>query len=136
MYTKEEMKMVNETRKIMNDPNIQVSAQCVRVPVFRAHSETVWIETEKKISPQEVREILSKAESVLVVDEPNSDKPEKRYPTPIDAANQQITFVGRIREDLSCENGLVMWIVSDNLLKGAALNAVQILESMIKRGII
>jgi aspartate-semialdehyde dehydrogenase len=136
LYTKEEMKMVNETRKIMNDKEIKISAQCVRTPVFRAHSETVWIETEKKVTVQQAKEILSKAENVKIVDEPKSDDAKLRYPTPIDASNQQVTYVGRIREDLSCENGLVMWIVSDNLLKGAALNAVQILESMIKKKII
>jgi len=136
MYTKEEMKMVNETRKIMGDDSIKVSAQCVRTPVFRAHSETVWIETEKKVTPKQAQEILSKAENVKVIDDPRADNPQLRYPTPVDASNKQITYVGRIREDLSCENGLVMWIVSDNLLKGAALNAVQILESMVKQKII
>lgn len=136
MYTKEEMKMVNETRKIVGDRDIKISAQCVRTPVFRAHSETVWIETEIKITPDQARKILEKAENIKVVDEPMSEQPELRYPTPIDASNQQITYVGRIREDISCENGLVMWIVSDNLLKGAALNAVQILESMVKKKII
>ncbi len=136
MYTKEEMKMVNETRKIMADNEIKISAQCVRVPVFRSHSETVWIETEKKVSPDKAKEILSNAENVKVIDNPSSEFAELRYPTPIDSANQQVTYVGRIREDLSYENGLVMWIVSDNLLKGAALNAVQILESMVKKGIV
>jgi len=136
MYTKEEMKMVNETRKIMGDDGIKVSAQCIRTPVFRAHSETVWVETEKKVTPKQAQEILSKAENVKVVDEPRAENPCSRYPTPVDASNKQVTYVGRIREDLSCENGLVMWIVSDNLLKGAALNAVQILESMVKKKII
>jgi aspartate-semialdehyde dehydrogenase len=136
MYTKEEMKMVNETRKIMADNDIKISAQCIRTPVFRAHSETVWIETENKVTPSQAKEILEKAENVKVIDNPKSENPELRYPTPIDASNKQVTYVGRIREDLSCDNGLVMWIVSDNLLKGAALNAVQILESMLKKNII
>lgn len=136
LYTKEEIKMINETNKIMELKKTRISAQCVRVPVFRGHSESVWIETEKKLSPKEAREILAKAENVKVIDDPMNENPELRYPTPIDAACQQITYVGRIREDLSCDNGLVMWIVSDNLLKGAALNAVQILETMIKQKII
>lgn len=136
LYTKEEMKMVNETRKIMGDTDIKISAQCVRVPVFRAHSESVWVETERKVSVEEVRNILSKAEGVKVVDNPFSEVADERYPTPVECSNQQITYVGRLREDLSCENGLVMWIVSDNLLKGAALNAVQILEEMVKRRIV
>ncbi len=136
LYTKEEMKMVNETRKIMEDADIKISAQCVRVPVFRAHSESVWVETERKVSVEEVRNILSKAEGVKVVDNPFSEVADDRYPTPIECSNKQITYVGRIREDLSCENGLVMWIVSDNLLKGAALNAVQILEEMVKRRVV
>jgi aspartate-semialdehyde dehydrogenase len=136
LYTKEEIKMVNETKKILEDDSIKISAQCVRVPVFRAHSESVWIETKRKISLQEVKEILNNQLSVKVVDDPFNNEPSLRYPTPIDATSQQITYVGRIREDLSCDNGLVMWIVSDNLLKGAALNAVQILEEMIKREIV
>jgi aspartate-semialdehyde dehydrogenase len=127
-YTKEEMKMVNETRKIMEIPGVRVSAQCVRAPVFRAHSESVWIETERALSAGEARRLLSHAENVVVVDDPENTDAVKRYPTPLDGSNRQVTFVGRIREDISCDNGLVMWIVSDNLLKGAALNAVQILE--------
>ncbi|OGS18340.1 MAG: aspartate-semialdehyde dehydrogenase [Elusimicrobia bacterium RIFOXYA2_FULL_50_26] len=131
-YTKEEMKMVGETRKIMGDNGIQVSATCVRVPVFRAHSEAVWVETEKKITPQEAKSILSNAKGVSVVDEPAA----KKYPMPADCAYKQVTYVGRIREDISTANGLAMWIVSDNLLKGAALNAVEIAEAMIARNII
>jgi len=131
-YTKEEIKMVNETKKIMGDNGIMVSATCVRVPVFRAHSEAVWIETEKKISPEEAIDILQKSPGVKVVDDPSN----KKYPMPLDAANQQVTYVGRIREDLSCRNGLAFWVVSDNLLKGAALNAVEIAEKLIEKKII
>lgn len=131
-YTKEEIKMANETQKIMGDPSIRVSATCVRVPVFRAHSEAVWIETEKKLPPDEARRLLSKAPGVQVIDEPAN----KKYPLPLDAAEKQITFVGRIREDLSADNGLTFWVVSDNLLKGAALNAVEIAEVLAKKQIV
>jgi aspartate-semialdehyde dehydrogenase len=123
-YTKEEMKMINETKKIMNDPTIAVTATTVRVPVFYAHSESVNIETEKKITPQEVRELLAKAPGVTVVDDPA----DRQYPLAIHAAGRDETFVGRIREDESIPNGINMWVVSDNLRKGAALNAVQIAE--------
>ena len=126
-YTKEEMKMVNETRKMFHDPNIQVSATCVRVPVKNGHSEAVNIETEKKITRQKAIELLSKAPGVKVVD----DVKTSVYPLPIDADGKDETFVGRIREDISIPNGLNMWVVSDNLRKGAALNAVQIAEILI-----
>ena len=127
-YTKEEMKMVNETKKIMEDENIKVTATCVRVPVFIGHSESVNIETKEKISADEVRDILSKAEGVKVVDDPKNSL----YPLPIDAAGKDEVFVGRIREDESIEKGINMWIVADNLRKGAALNAIQIAELLIK----
>ncbi|MEW6264947.1 MAG: aspartate-semialdehyde dehydrogenase [Thermodesulfobacteriota bacterium] len=127
-YTKEEMKMVNETRKIMEDDSILVSATTVRVPVFYGHSEAVWVETGKKITPAEARELLRKAPGVKVVDDPSRNE----YPMPIEAAGGDDTLVGRIREDLSCPNGLVMWIVSDNVRKGAALNAVQIAECLVE----
>ncbi|MEN3013590.1 MAG: aspartate-semialdehyde dehydrogenase [Endomicrobiia bacterium] len=136
LYTKEEMKMVNETKKILESPDIKISAQCVRVPVFRAHSESVWIETEKKISSQEARNILSSLKEVKVIDDVFNKEASFRYPTPLEATCKQVTYVGRIREDISCENGLVMWIVSDNLLKGAALNAVEILEELLNKKII
>jgi aspartate-semialdehyde dehydrogenase len=123
-YTKEEMKMINETKKIMNDSSIAVTATTVRVPVFYAHSESVNIETEKKISAKEVRDLLAKAPGVTVVDDPA----ERQYPLAINAAGKDDTFVGRIREDESIPNGINMWVVSDNLRKGAALNAVQIAE--------
>jgi len=131
-YTKEEMKMADETRKIMGDDSIAVSATCVRVPVFRAHSEAVWVETEKKLSSKEARELLAGADGVEVMDDPAS----RKYPMPADAANKQVTYVGRIREDISTAKGLTFWIVSDNLLKGAALNAVQIAEALVARKIV
>lgn len=127
-YTKEEIKMVNETQKIMGDASIQVNATCVRVPVFYAHSESVNIETEKPISPDEVRKLLSKAEGVTVIDDPEN----KSYPMPIFAEGKDDTFVGRIRKDESIKNGISMWVVSDNIRKGAALNAIQIAERLIK----
>lgn len=131
-YTKEEMKMVNETRKIMEAPDIQVNATCVRVPVFFAHSESVNIETEKPITPDEVRRLLAKAPGVKVVDDPKNGK----YPMPIDAEGLDDTFVGRIRRDESVANGISMWVVSDNIRKGAALNAVQIAEDLIEEGLV
>ena len=123
-YTKEEMKMVNETRKIMGDNSPRITATTVRVPVFRGHSEALNIETEKKLTANQVRELLSRAPGVIVF-----DAPEKSiYPLPIHCDGKDEVFVGRIREDESIENGINMWIVSDNLRKGAALNAVQIAE--------
>jgi len=127
-YTKEEMKMVNETRKIMGDNSIRITATTVRVPVFRCHSESLNIETEKKLSANEVRAILSKAPGVVVVDAPDKNV----YPLPIDVAGKDETYAGRIREDESIENGINMWIVADNLRKGAALNTVQIAEKLIE----
>jgi aspartate-semialdehyde dehydrogenase len=127
-YTKEEMKMVNETKKIMNDPSIAVTATTVRVPVFYAHSESINIETEKKITPAQVRDLLSRAPGVKVVDDPS----QRRYPLPIHAVGKDDTYVGRIREDESIANGINLWVVSDNLRKGAALNAVQIAEILIR----
>ncbi len=127
-YTKEEMKMVNETRKIFGDDSIGVTATTVRVPVFVSHSEAVNIETEKPIDPEDVRKLLSKAPGVKVVD----DIRKGRYPMPVDAADTDPVYVGRIRRDESIKNGLNMWIVADNLRKGAALNAVQIAELLIR----
>ncbi len=127
-YTKEEMKMVNETKKIMEDDSIRVTATTVRVPVFRCHSESINIETEKKITADEARAILSTAPGVIVYDDPKKNL----YPLAIDVAGKDETYVGRIREDESIPNGINMWIVSDNLRKGAALNAVQIAEYLIK----
>lgn len=128
-YTKEEIKMINETRKIMDEPQMPITATCVRVPVFISHSEVVNIETEEKLTADEARKILSKAPGVIVVDDPSKSK----YPLPIDAAGKDAVYVGRIREDKSIPHGLNLWVVSDNLRKGAALNAVQIAELLINR---
>ncbi len=128
-YTKEEMKMVNETRKIMEDASIRVTATTVRVPVLHSHSEAVNIETEKKLTVARVKEILANAPGVAVVDNPQMAE----YPLAIHAAGRDETFVGRIREDESIPNGINMWIVSDNIRKGAALNAVQIAEILIEQ---
>jgi len=127
-YTKEEMKMVDETVKIMGDDTIKVTATTVRVPVFYGHSEAVNIETERKLTPDEARRILAKAPGVKVVDNPAKNE----YPMPLDAAGQDLTLVGRIREDFSIPNGLNFWVVADNLRKGAATNAVQIAELLIR----
>ena len=127
-YTKEEMKMVNETQKIMGDDQIQVTATTVRVPVFYGHSEAVNIETVRKLTVAEARQILAKAPGVKVVDNPAKNE----YPMPLDAAGQDLTLVGRIREDFSIANGLNFWVVADNLRKGAATNAVQIAELLIR----
>ncbi|MFN4245655.1 MAG: aspartate-semialdehyde dehydrogenase [Brevinematia bacterium] len=128
LYTKEEMKIVNETRKMLHDPEIRVSSTTVRVPVIRGHSESVWIETETKVTPEKAREILSKAKGVKIMDDPFNDV----YPIPLlNGDGTDDVYVGRIREDISTENGLVMWIVADNLRKGAALNAVQIAELLL-----
>ncbi len=129
-YTKEEMKMYNETRKIMHSDLIKVSATCVRVPVMRAHSESIWIETEQPISIEQAREALEKAEGVVVYDEPN----EKKYPMPLDIADKDPVYVGRLRKDLTDECGLSFWVVGDQIKKGAALNAVQIAQYMLAHG--
>ncbi|MCD6308163.1 MAG: aspartate-semialdehyde dehydrogenase [Candidatus Latescibacteria bacterium] len=123
-YSEEEMKMVNETRKIMKDDSIRLTATTVRVPVFTSHSEAVNIETGRKLTRDEVIAILGKAPGVTVIDDPDG----QLYPLAVDAAGKDDTFVGRIREDISHEKAVDMWIVSDNLRKGAALNAVQIAE--------
>jgi aspartate-semialdehyde dehydrogenase len=127
-YTKEEMKMVNETQKILGDDTVQVTATTVRVPVFYGHSESINIETARKLTPWEAREILSAAPGVKVLDDPE----QKKYPMPLDAAGQDLTLVGRIREDFSIDNGLNLWVVADNIRKGAATNAVQIAEILVK----
>jgi aspartate-semialdehyde dehydrogenase len=126
-YTKEEMKLVHETRKIFGDETIRVTATCVRVPILRAHSEAVNIETERKLPAEEARRILATAPGVRVVDEPE----RKRYPMPLTASGRDEVLVGRIREDISQPNGLDLFIAGDQLLKGAALNAVQIAEIVI-----
>ncbi|MBF0108323.1 MAG: aspartate-semialdehyde dehydrogenase [Magnetococcales bacterium] len=127
-YTKEEMKMVNETRKIL-DPAIRVAPTAVRVPVFNGHSEAITIETKKKLTASEARRLLAQAPGIEVMDDPAN----KVYASPRDASGKNATFVSRIREDVSCDNGLQMWVVSDNLRKGAALNAVQIAEVLIRQ---
>ena len=126
-YTKEEMKMHNETRKIMHS-DVEVSATCVRVPALRAHSEAVWLETERPISVEEAREAFRKAEGVVVQDDPS----KKVYPMPLFVASHDPVYVGRIRKDITNPNGLSFWCVSDQIKKGAALNAVQIAEYLIK----
>ncbi len=131
-YTKEEMKMVQETKKIMGDPSIKVTATCVRVPVFIAHSESVNIETEKKLTADKARKLLKTAPGVCVVDDPAKGL----YPLPINATGKYDTFVGRIREDDTIPNGLNLWVVSDNLRKGAALNAVQIAEKLVEQALV
>ncbi len=131
-YTKEEMKMVHETRKIMGDNSIRVTATAVRIPVIYGHSESINIETEKKITPAEVKTLLKGKPGITLVDDPS----KKQYPMPIDAAGHDDVFVGRIREDESIENGINMWVVSDNIRKGAALNTIQIAELLIEKGLV
>ena len=126
-YTKEEMKMYNETKKIMHAPNLDVSATCVRVPVMRAHSEAIWVETEKAVTVSEAREAFENAEGVVVMDNPAA----KEYPMPLMMAGKDPVYVGRIRKDLTSDHGLSFWTVSDQIKKGAALNAVQIALYMI-----
>jgi aspartate-semialdehyde dehydrogenase len=132
--TREEWKMVHETRKILGDESIRVSATAVRVPVFNGHAESVWLETEKKLSAEEAREILRSAPGVVLIDEPDGDG-KRTYPTQLDIRKyKDETLVGRVREDTSCDKGLALWVVSDNLRKGAALNVVQIAEVLLKKG--
>jgi len=131
-FTREEMKVVRETKKIMDDQSIAVTATAVRVPVFHGHSEAVWIEFESDVDPEKAREILTDAPGVTVVDDPSAE----RYPMAIDAAGTDPVYVGRIRRDFSIQHGLNMWIVADNLRKGAALNAVQIAEVLVSNNLI
>ena len=126
-YTKEEMKMYNETRKIMHS-DIEVSATCVRVPVLRAHSEAIWVETERPVSVEEAQKAFDNAEGVILQDKPE----EKEYPMPLFVEGKDKVYVGRIRKDLTDANGLSFWVVADQIRKGAALNAVQIAEYLIK----
>ncbi|MDE6278792.1 MAG: aspartate-semialdehyde dehydrogenase [Paramuribaculum sp.] len=129
-YTKEEMKMYHETKKIMHAPELNVSATCVRVPCLRAHSEALWIETEAPLELSQVREALEKAPGVVVVDDPAS----KAYPMPLDVADKDPVYVGRIRRDITDGNGISLWLVGDQIKKGAALNAVQIAQYLIAHG--
>lgn len=141
-YTREELKFVYETRKILGDQNIQISATSVRVPVFVGHGEAIWIETEKPITPEQAYDILKNSPGIILMDDlveenPRGDKNERSYPTPLDVCKYgDEVLIGRIRKDLSCPNGLVLWCVADNLRKGAALNVVQIAEELIRRNIL
>ncbi|WP_108822961.1 aspartate-semialdehyde dehydrogenase [Dysgonomonas sp. Marseille-P4361] len=130
-YTKEELKMYYETQKIMHS-DIQVSATCIRVPVLRSHSEAIWVETERPISAKEAKEAFAKAEGIVLQDNPA----EKEYPMPLFVAGQNPVYVGRVREDIANPNGLTFWVVADQIKKGAALNAVQIAEYLIKENAI
>lgn len=119
--------MYNETKKIMHAPDMEVSATCIRVPVMRAHSEAVWVETEAPVSVAQAREAFEKAEGLVVIDEPAA----KKYPMPLDAAGADPVYAGRLRKDLANPNGLTFWLVGDQIKKGAALNAVQIAQYML-----
>ncbi len=131
-YTKEELKMLNETRKILHDPQIRVSATCVRVPVFYGHSEAISVKLKSELSPQSARELLRKARGVVLIDSPE----EGQYPLPVEVAGRDEVFVGRIRKDLVLEPGLSMWVVADNIRKGAATNAVQIAELLTQHALV
>ena len=129
-YTKEEMKMYHETKKIMHAEGLDVSATCVRVPVMRAHSEAIWVETEQPISVEQAREAFANAQGLVVVDQPA----DKKYPMPLFIANEDPVYVGRIRKDITNECGLSFWVVGDQIKKGAALNAVQIAQYLVNNG--
>jgi aspartate-semialdehyde dehydrogenase len=128
-YTREEQKMIDESRKILHAPDIAISATCVRVPVYVSHSAAIHVEFERPVGPEEAREALSQMPGVTVLD----DAANGVYPTPWDAAGKDEVFVGRVRRDASCPNGLVLWVVTDNLRKGAALNSIQIAEELVAR---
>jgi aspartate-semialdehyde dehydrogenase len=131
-YNEEEVKIVNETRKILHEPELRIAATCVRVPVPVGHGESVFVETKEKITADEARTLLGSAPGVIVQDDPHA----RLYPTPNDVAGKDEVYVGRIRDDGSTRHGLLLWIVSDNLRKGAALNAVQIAEQAIEMGVV
>lgn len=131
-YSQEEMKLQNEGRKILHNPNLKVNCTCVRVPVYRSHSESITIETEKEITPEKAKELLSKAEGVKLID----DLPNNKYPMPLDSSDQDLIYVGRVRKDISGENSLVLWCCGDQVRKGAATNAVQIAEVLVKEKLI
>src|SRR5690625_846736 len=132
-YTKEELKMINETKKILHDPDLQVAATCVRLPVFTSHSESVYIETkDADITVNDIRQALENGEGIVVKDDPST----QTYPTPLSAAEKKEVFIGRIRKDLDTKNGFHLWVVSDNLVKGAAWNTVQIAESLVKNNLV
>jgi aspartate-semialdehyde dehydrogenase len=131
-YSQEEMKLQNEGRKILHNPDLKVNCTCVRVPIYRSHSESITIETEEEITPEKARELLSKAEGVKLVD----DLENNRYPMPLDTSDQDLIYVGRIRKDISCDKSLVLWCCGDQIRKGAATNAVQIAEVLVKENLI
>lgn len=128
-YTNEEMKMERESRKILHSPELKVSAMCVRVPVMRAHSEAIWVHTAQKLEVDEVRRAMQQSQGLTVIDNPE----EKRYPMPLPAAGTDPVYVGRLRRDLTDPNGLTLWVVADQIKKGAALNAVQIAQYLISQ---
>jgi aspartate-semialdehyde dehydrogenase len=138
-YTNEEWKMVRETRKIMHEPDLPITVTCVRVPVFTGHAEAIYVELERPLSADEAREILRNSKGIVVMDEP-TQLPDgtsyRTYPTPLDAAGKDPVYVGRIRNDPFNPHGLWLWVVADNLRKGAALNAIQIAEEIVRRGIV
>ncbi|QSX05800.1 aspartate-semialdehyde dehydrogenase [Sedimentibacter sp. zth1] len=131
-YTQEEMKMQNEGRKILHNEELRVNCTCVRVPVFRSHSESITIETEKEISVDMAKKLLKRAEGIKLVD----DKNELKYPMPLETSNQDLVYVGRIRKDISKDNSLSLWCCGDQIRKGAATNAVQIAEALITEGLV
>src|SRR5699024_4913720 len=131
-YTKEEMKMINETKKIMGDDNLKVAATCVRLPIFTSHAESVYVEIDSAgVSADEFKEIIAKGEGIILQDDPSTQS----YPTPLSAANKKEVFVGRVRKDLDNDKGFHLWIVSDNLVKGAAWNTVQIAQSLVEQNL-
>ena len=131
-YTKEELKLLYESRKILHDDDIFVSCTCVRVPVFRSHSESIMIETEEKISAAKAKDLLQEAPGVKLVDDPKN----KVYPMPLDSSDQDLIFAGRIREDISHDKALSLWVCGDQIRKGAATNAIQIAELLVKNGLL
>lgn len=131
-YSQEEMKMQNEGRKILHNPDLKVNCTCVRVPVYRSHSESITIDTEKELSPEKAKELLAKSEGVKLVDDPAN----KEYPMPLDTSDQDLIYVGRVRKDISKDNSLVLWCCGDQVRKGAATNAVQIAEVLAKENLI
>ena len=131
-YSEEEMKLQNEGRKIFHNPDLKVNCTCVRVPVYRSHSESITIETEKEITPEKAKQLIAKAEGVKLID----DLANEKYPMPLDTSDQDLIYVGRIRKDISKENSLVLWCCGDQIRKGAATNAVQIAEILVKETLI
>lgn len=132
-YTKEEMKMINETKKIMGDDDLKVAATCVRLPIFTSHAESVYVEIDSAgVSADEFKEVIAKGEGIILQDDPSNQS----YPTPLSSANKKEVFVGRVRKDLDNDKGFHLWIVSDNLIKGAAWNTVQIAQSLVEQNLI